>query len=179
MQQCLQCFVELPASSHSHRKYCSGKCKSRYRKAHPAGSLKDGHPCRSCGKHIDLKPGQGNKWICSDVCRRAQNAKSVREFHKRRPLMESIYRARSREKPHPDSSLIRFYRLNPAAPRACQSCGEARVLEIAHKPGYERIGQRRSLSIWKWPTMVWILCPTCHRLLDRMNYSPEEIGLTV
>jgi len=25
--------------------------------------------------------------------------------------------------------------------------------------------------------MVWVLCPTCHALLDRMHYPPEELGL--
>ena len=26
-------------------------------------------------------------------------------------------------------------------------------------------------------TATWVLCPTCHRLLDRMNYTLEELGL--
>jgi hypothetical protein len=30
----------------------------------------------------------------------------------------------------------------------------------------------------RWPEKVWVLCPTCHRLLDRMNYSPSELGLS-
>ena len=176
MMKCVECKNEMP-SGHSHKKYCSGKCKARYRKKHGGGKLSDGHSCRICGKWFALKIGQANKWLCSDKCRRAANAKSVREFHKRRPLMESIYRARTKERLPPDSANLRFYRLNPGAPRACEACGESRVTEVAHKPGHERIGQRRSCANLKWPLMTWVLCPTCHRLLDRMRYSPADLGL--
>lgn len=179
MRNCIECGVEFPPSSHFHRKYCSGKCKARHRKKTAAGKLADGHDCRVCGKHIELKPGQANKWICSAKCRRARNAESVRDFHLRRPAMEAIYRARTKKKLPPDSANRRFYKLNPNAPRTCESCGEARVTEVAHKPGHERIGERRSSANLKWPTMVWVLCPTCHRLLDRMGYSPQELGLAL
>jgi hypothetical protein len=93
--------------------------------------------------------------------------------------MEAVYRARTREKKLPDSQNVRFYRLNPTAPKECENpaCKESRVLEIAHRPGHERLGQRRSSANMRWPEMVWVLCPTCHRLLDRMNYSPEDLGL--
>lgn len=176
MLKCIECKVDL-TGSHTQRKFCSGRCKARYRKKHPHGKLLDGHKCRVCGSHIHLGPGQANKWLCSPKCQRAANAKSVREFHARRPLMEATYRARTKDRRHPDNSNVRFYRLNPDAPKACESCGEARVTEVAHKPGHERLGARRSAANWKWPEMVWVLCPTCHRLLDRMNYMPEELGL--
>lgn len=91
--------------------------------------------------------------------------------------MEAIYRARTREKLGPDSQNKRFYALNPNAPRACEACGEDRVIEVAHRPGYERLGARRSSANMQWPKMVWVLCPTCHRLLDRMHYPPEDLGL--
>jgi hypothetical protein len=61
---------------------------------------------------------------------------------------------------------------------ACESCGEGRVLDVAHKPHARRYGAWRSAQNCKWPDMVWILCPTCHALLDRMNYPPEELRLT-
>lgn len=174
---CLECGVEM-LGSHSHKKFCSGKCKARYRKKFPNGKISDGHDCRMCGKHFSLEPGQANKWYCSVECIRAANAKSVREFHKRRPLMEKIYRERTRKKLGPDSQNKRFYDLNPDAPRLCQSCGESRVIEIAHRPECPRLGARRSSANMKWPEMVWVLCPTCHRLLDRMGYSPEDLGLS-
>lgn len=175
--ECIQCGAKLPPESHFHRKYCSGACKSRYRKTNATGTMADGHACRECGKHIELGPGQANKWVCSAECKRARLARSVREFHKRRPEMEAAYRARTRAKRLPDNSNVRFYRINPSAPRACQSCGESRVLDVAHRLGHERIGERRTAANWKWPEKVWILCPTCHALVDRMHYDPAELGL--
>lgn len=176
--RCIQCDVELPGS-HSHRKYCSTRCKSSWRKNNPGPPREAGHVCRCCGTTFPIGPGQHNKWLCSDACRKKSNTDSVRNFHKRRPKMEAIYRARTKEKCPVDSQNLRFYRLNPVAARHCESCGDRRVLEIAHKPGFERLGARRSSANMKWPKMVWVLCPTCHRLLDRMRYSPAELGLTV
>ena len=178
MLKCVECGADMGAV-HIHKKYCSGKCKARWRKKNPNGRLADGHICRICSKWFPLGPRQANKWLCSDNCRRASNAKSVREFHKRQPLIEAIYRARTKAKKLPDGQNVRFYRLNPDAPRACESCGESRVTEIAHKPGYERLGARRSSKNLVWPLMTWVLCPTCHRLLDRMNYAPSELGLNL
>lgn len=174
--RCVDCGAAMPGS-HLHRKYCSGRCKARWRKKHPAPPREAGHDCRECGTHFSIGPGQHNKWLCSDACRRASNARSVRTFHARRPRMEAIYRARTKTRMPPDSQNRRFYGLNPEAPRACEACGEARVTEIAHKPGHERLGERRAAANLRWPDMVWVLCPTCHRLLDRMHYAPEELGL--
>ena len=178
MLKCVECKTPMIAA-HLHKKYCSSKCKARYRKKNGGGRLSDGHHCRICSAWFALEPGQANKWLCSDACRRAANAKSVREFNKRRPLMEALYRARTKAKLPPDSANLRFYKLNPSAPRACESCGESRVTEIAHKPGHERLGQRRSSANLRWPEKVWVLCPTCHRLLDRMNYAPADLKLAL
>ena len=176
--KCVQCGAEMPGS-HVHRKYCSLRCKGRWAKRHPWTPLSVGHECRVCGKHIPLLPGQANKWICSAACRKKRYAESVRKFHRVRPERQAEYRERRRMKCEPDGNLIRFYQWNPGAPRACEACGESRVLEAAHKPAFERTGQCRAKANSQWPQMVWVLCPTCHSLLDRMNYRPEEIGLKV
>ena len=173
---CIECDAELPVGSHSHKKYCNSKCKARYRKKQPKTDTAR-HKCRICGKIFPITKEQGNKWLCSDKCRKASNAKSVREFHKRKPHQEVIYRSRTRDKCYPDGVMHRFYKWHPNAPKKCEACGEDRVLEIAHKPGHERVGARRTKKNQQWPLMVWVLCPTCHRLLDRMNYKPEDIGL--
>lgn len=172
---CIQCGVEM-FGSHSHRKYCSGKCKAAYRRANML-EFDGSHVCRVCENSFPVGPGENNKWLCSDECRKASNAKSVREFHLRKPLQDAIYRAKTRERVGPDGNQKRFYRNNPDAPRSCESCGESRVLEVAHKPDSWRLGERRSSANCKWPEKVWVLCPTCHRLLDRMNFSVEELGL--
>lgn len=173
---CIECGIEM-TGSHIHRKYCSNRCKGMNRKKtgpkHPVSH----HDCRICGKIFEIGPGQGNKWLCSAECRKASVAKSVRTFHDRRPQQEAIYRARAKEKRLPDSNLHRFYRTNPDAPRACESCGESRVLDVAHKPGFSRMGAWRSSANCQWPKMVWVLCPTCHALLDRMHYPPTDLGL--
>lgn len=174
--RCIECGTDLPWSR-AHRLYCSGRCKARWRKIHgPIGKV-SAHECRVCGVTFQIVGGQGNKWLCSDQCRRASNARSVRNFHVRRPQQEAVYRARAKDKKLPDSNLVRFYRTNKCAPRACESCGETRVLDVAHKPTHPRLGAWRSSVNCKWPEMVWVLCPTCHALLDRMNYSPRELGL--
>ena len=174
--KCIQCG-KIMIGAHIHKKYCSRKCKTAYYRTNPCPPVSNGHICRICGKWFQISKGQHNKWLCSIECIRASTAKSVREFHKRRPQMEAIYRARTKKKLPPDSMARRFYRTNPNAPRSCESCGETRVLEVAHKPGHERMGERRSSQNMRWPEFVWVLCPTCHRLLDRMNYSPQELGL--
>jgi hypothetical protein len=91
--------------------------------------------------------------------------------------MEKIYRERRREKFPVDKIATRFYRLYPQAPRACEACGESRVVEIAHKPNHARLGKPTSAKNISWPEMVWVLCPTCHELIDRMHYDPKELGL--
>lgn len=158
--------------------FCSQKCGAAWRWANRPNPVTE-HECRNCGGVFPITPRQNQKWTCSDACRRARVAKSVREWHKRNPERESLYRQRTKEKQPPDSNLTRFRRHNPDAPRSCESCGETRVLDVAHKPGCERNGQWRNSQNCKWPLMVWILCPTCHALLDRMRYPPDELGLKV
>jgi len=163
--------------SHIHRMYCSRRCKGRWQRKHPKAPVTS-HACRVCGTPFGIGPGQHNKWLCSDICRRSSQAKSVRTFHQRRPQQEAIYRARTKAKKLPESNLARFYRSNPDAPRACESCGESRVLDVAHRPEMRRLGAWRSSRNCHWPAMVWVLCPTCHALLDRMGYPLHELGLS-
>lgn len=174
--KCRQCGNDLN-SQHLSKKYCSRTCKAKYLASH-GRKASDAVPCRQCGTEFERGPGQHAKAICSPECRRARQAESVRTFHVRRPAMEKIYRQRTREKVAPDNTLRRFYIWNPNAPRACESCGENRVLEVAHRLECPRLGERRTRLNYKWPEMVWVLCPTCHRLIDRMNYDPAELGLS-
>lgn len=158
------------------QRYCSPACGAKYRSSQRPKVTH--HQCRTCGKDFPIGPGQNQKWLCSDACRRAKNAKTVREWHLRNPDRAALHRQRRKAKQLPDGNLTRFRRWNPDAPTACQSCGENRVLDIAHKPGRERNGQRRSSKNCKWPDDVWVLCPTCHALIDRMRYPPAELGLS-
>lgn len=158
-------------------RFCSQKCGAAYRWARSPKDTDKPRACLVCGGQFFATPQANQKRTCSDACRRARNAKCVREWHLRNPEREQLYRARSKAKRLPDTNLVRFRRHNPHAPKECESCGENRVLDFAHKPGKERNGAWRSVANTKWPEMVWVLCPTCHALLDRMRYSPEELGL--
>lgn len=175
--QCRQCHTTLDAK-HLSKRYCSRSCKNRFYKENPALVNATEHVCRQCGKRFPIGPGQFNKWLCSAECRRAKNTQSVREFHNHRPLQEAIYRRRTREKIGPDSVLRCFYLWNPHATKSCESCGEVRVLDVAYKPSHARLGEPRKSSNCKWPYHVWVLCPTCHALIGRMNYPPIDLGLT-
>jgi heterodisulfide reductase subunit B len=50
------------------------------------------------------------------------------------------------------------------------------VLDIAHKPKYKRKGAWRNVKNTT-PEKIWILCPTCHALIDRKGYDPQQLGL--
>lgn len=174
--ECLHCQVVFEPKRPA--KFCTQKCGAAYRWANRANPITQ-HICRHCGKAFPIQPNQNQKWTCSDECRRARVAKCVREWHKRNPARATLYRARTKAKQAPDSNLNRFRKVNPQAPMSCESCGERRVLDLAHKPGHERNGAWRSALNCKWPEKVWVLCPTCHALLDRMHYPPQELGLKI
>jgi len=158
------------------KKYCSQKCGAAYRWKTRPNPITE-HACRYCGKIFNIRPDQGQKWLCSDDCRRKHNSKNVREWRQRNPDKIKKHREKRKAKGILDGNIERFQKWNPEAPSICEACGESRIIEIAHKPSYERNGAWRSRSNSKWPEMVWVLCPTCHKLIDSLNYPPEKLGL--
>ena len=181
IKHCVICGNEFEAHTARHR-YCSRACETKnYRNAHGLHLLKNGRFCRQCGKQFFPEgSGGNNKQHCSQECSDKSARESRSKFweklgDKKKEKMNEYYTT-SREKIGTDGNLKRFYARYPNAPRACQSCGETRVLDISHKNGYERNGAWRSV---KNTTIdkVWILCPTCHALLDRMHYAPIDLGL--
>ena len=179
---CVICGNEFEAKTAWHR-YCSRACEAKnYRNSHGLWLLKDGRFCRQCGKKF-FPEGRGgnNKQHCSDECSkksaRESRSKFWSKFGDKKKQKMNEYHKKSREKVGPDGNLKRFYKRYPEAPKACQSCGETRVLDIAHKNGHERNGAWRSVDNTTLEK-VWILCPTCHALLDRMNYDPSDLGLS-
>jgi hypothetical protein len=119
-----------------------------------------------------------NKWYCSDVCSTEAARQSRCRFYKRNPNKISEYRNaainRNKKAGITDGNLTRFYKRFPDAPRQCEACGESRIVEISHKPEFKRNGMWRSAKNTQLH-MVWILCPTCHRLMDRKNYTFERL----
>lgn len=134
--------------------------------------------CRQCGKAFAVvkQRDDANRQHCSNECSVKSARASRAKFFNGKPKLRAMYYRRSREKLGPDGNLRRFYARFTDAPRACQSCGETRVLDVAHKPGHERNGAWRNVANTTIDK-VWILCPTCHALIDRMGYDPTELGL--
>ena len=131
--------------------------------------------CRACGHKFTAAWPNSNQQHCSQACSRISALKSRRAFHKRNPTKVLEY-GRSARKRIPDNRQARLLRRYPELPRACQSCGEDRVLEVAHRPGFGLRSAWRNISN-SAPHMIWILCPTCHKLLDKGICTPEELGL--
>jgi len=132
--------------------------------------------CRVCHTIFIRKDGENNKWHCSEECAIESARSSRRKFHKLNPHKYVEYNKRWHKKVGTDGNMLRFRLRYPNAPKKCQSCGEDRVLDIAHRHGHERRGAWRSV---KNTTIdkVWILCPTCHALYDRKGYTEKQLGL--
>jgi hypothetical protein len=181
LKHCVMCGNEFEAKT-AWKRYCSRACEAKkWRITKGLNKLKDGRFCRQCGeKFFPSGRGGNNKQHCSPECSkksaRESRSKFWNKFGDKKKQKMSEYHLKSREKVGPDGNLKRFYKRYPDAPRECQSCGEKRVLDIAHKPEHRRNGSWRSVGNTT-TDKVWILCPTCHALLDRMRYLPSELGL--
>jgi len=176
---CVICGTPFEAKT-AWARYCSIKCKTKRYRDSKGYKLSEGRFCKQCGKKFypTFKTG-ANQQHCSKECSIKSARESRSKFWDKQPDKKqktAEYYKKSRNKVGPDGNLIRFKRRYPNAEMKCQVCGETRVLDIAHKPEYKRNGAWRSVKNTT-PKKVWILCPTCHALLDRMNYSPEELGL--
>jgi hypothetical protein len=177
-RHCVICGSPFEAKTAWHR-YCGRVCSSRRYREGKGVKVEEGRFCRQCGTQFYPARNQQNKQHCSDICAKISARDSRSKFWgKQKNPAEKLaaYHKKSRARIGPDGNQKRFYRRHPEAPHACEACGEARVLDIAHKPGHERNGSWRSAKNTT-PDKVWILCPTCHALLDRMNYTPTELGL--
>jgi len=177
---CIVCGQPFEAETAWH-KYCSRKCSSYTYRQNKGIKILQGRYCRQCGKFFvpDYSRGRGecNKQHCSESCSKKSARESRSKFYERNPQKKVEYYERTRDKNGLDNNMRRFLIRFPDAPKTCQSCGETRVLDIAHKPQYRRNGSWRSK---KNTTLdrVWILCPTCHALIDRKGYDPVILGLS-
>lgn len=156
--------------------YCSPYCRrveGRRRRGEQTDITKAGADCQWCGKHFDITPPSTNQRYCSDDCSREAARKQRREFHRKKPWIQKVYNSR---RPYKDVRLARLRRKYPDLPTACESCGEPRVLEVAHRPEYARNGAYKSANNSQ-RHMFWVLCPTCHKLLDYKICTQEELRL--
>jgi hypothetical protein len=157
------------------KKYCCFACQARQGRRR-RGEQVDIHSrrCGECDSEFTIQYPAMNRRYCSDECSTIAAKRSRRQFHKKKPYIQKLYNSRRKYK---DSGVVtRLFRRFPELPKACQSCGEARVVEIAHRPDFRRNGAFRKIENSQ-PHMIWILCPTCHKLLDRGISTPLELGL--
>lgn len=154
-------------------KWCDWRCQNRACALRPRIS----RACAVCSTPFDVSlRGRGNAKHCSESCSAISARASRAAFARRRPEQSEVYRQTHRAKGKKDTSLNRLLRKYPWLPRHCEACGESRVLDIAHRPGHERNGAWISMRV-NTPDRIWILCPTCHALLDRAGYTPEQLGI--
>jgi hypothetical protein len=159
------------------QRYCGRICQAENYRNKKGRVVDRGRYCRQCGvKFIPPRDGGANKQHCSTDCAIKSARESRCNFYKRNPKKYILYNKTWRNKVGTDGNLKRLYLRYPNAPRQCQACGENRVLDIAHKPGHSRNGAWRSRENTTLDK-IWILCPTCHALLDRKGYSPEQLGI--
>ena len=181
IKYCVVCGTQFEADT-AWAKYCSRKCKSLTYRISKGRTLERGRYCKQCGTHFypPLQGGQ-NQHHCSPECSKKSARESRSKFWKRlgigKVAKHKQYSPNWKEKHGLDGNLKRFYARFPDAPKSCQSCGEIRILDIAHKPEHKRNGAWRSSKNTKLEH-VWILCPTCHGLLDRKGRTPELLGLS-
>jgi hypothetical protein len=173
---CRECSAEFRAIR-PDKLYCSPRCvgrAGRRRRGEQTDITAAGRDCPRCGKHFGITPPSTNQRYCSVACAREATRELRRIWARRDPSRQRGYNA---HRPYRDTKLNRMRRRYPDIPTACESCGEDRILEIAHKPEFARNGAWALVSN-TLRHMFWVLCPTCHKLLDRGICNQVELGLS-
>lgn len=176
---CLCCGTSF-ATERRTRRWCDS-CRSLGKRGRDEYAVS--RQCQWCGESRTFTRGdraRSNKRYCSPECKRQAALESRMQSRERQRLGETS-RAGGRPRKHSPAEATayrngslqeRFFIRNPDIAKQCQSCGEGRVVELAHK-----IPRR---SAWrKLPASdeVWVLCPTCHKLLDYGIESRESLGI--
>lgn len=169
IRHCLICGKKFEAKTAWH-KYCSRRCASKKQRNEKGYKLSDGRFCRQCGKKFIPSLEEQNRQHCSGECARLSAKASRQKFYINNPERVKEYRSRQPQL----SKLDRLYKKYPELPIVCEFCGENRIVEIAHKPDYKRNGAWFRIKDTT-PKTIWILCPTCHNLLDKKGYTPEQL----
>ena len=179
IRYCIHCSNEYNATR-AWQKYCSIECKNLFTiKNYIHRDIKQRH-CKQCGTKFQPEKGCFNKFHCSNDCSKKSAKQSRASFLKKNLEKNPNYHIdkskKSIVKNGRSTHLSMLYKRYPDLPKSCQSCGEKRVLDVAHKPEHARNGAWRSFNNTT-PEKIWILCPTCHALIDRNGYDPKTLGL--
>lgn len=178
---CKHCNITFNATAKSAA-YCCHQCRTlaatQRRIRSSAGDwLRTPISCGQCGTVFfrTLETGPNKKYCCKECSVKAQGRDFQRFKEANVDAMKSYNRERVKKHGR-DTLMKRLWKRYGNLPLACECCGEARVLDIAHKPEHRRNGAHRTLDQYQ-RHMFWILCPTCHRVLDEGIESPEQMGL--
>jgi len=182
-RNCECCLAPFDTWNRASR-YCTHLCRSRASKARTRNNT-PGHwltvavNCGICGIPFKRKESSGpNKKYCSDTCTAKARRQKLRQFMVKEVGAMSNYNTTRRRTHGRDTLITRLRKLYPDLPNVCEAtnCNESRVLEVVHRPEFKRNGEWRMVSNSE-RHMIWILCPTCHRVLDRGIETPEQLGL--
>lgn len=172
---CRDCSAQFKAKR-PDKLWCSQTCAARAgrrRRGEQTDVTAPGAECRRCGTHFEIIPPNTNRRYCSEDCSREAAREKRRIWMRRHPERVKSYH---QNRPFRDSVMNRLRRRYPDIPSACESCGEARILEVAHRPEFKRNGAWAIVAN-RQRHMIWILCPTCHKLLDKGICTQAELGL--
>ncbi len=160
----------------SHNKsaiYCSKLCRNRTNQ-NIKNPLTTPRICKVCKKEFIVTKHQCNKQHCSDECSRKSAQLSRKRFTDKNPKRHLIYNDTRRKKGHQDTLINRFFTKYPKVKKQCIVCGESRILDLHHIK--KRNGSWRLMSNTT-PDNIWVLCPTCHALIERGICTPKELGI--
>ncbi len=169
--------------------YCCLACRSKAavnRQKERGGPVKldmaSPRSCCECGSLFSVDSIYASRAkYCSDECRVIAIRRDRKRFHDHNPSAQQLYnRARSFKLGGGDTLKERLYKRYPDLPKHCESscCSvdDWRILEAAHRPGFERDGAHRVMKYYE-RHMFWMLCPNCHTYLDLKIKTPVELGL--
>lgn len=179
---CAHCESPFTTWNRSGR-YCTPQCRTKAsvarRSGEPSHWLNKLITCGICQKEF-IRPATSSpiRKYCSAECSLAARSRSRQRFAAANPeAMQNYNRTRTKRYGH-DTLINRLRKVYPDLPSTCQAagCDEGRVLEISHRPEYKRNGAWRAVSNCQ-PHMIWLLCPTCHRVLDLGIETASQLGL--
>lgn len=180
-RNCAHCGAAF-TTAHRSGLYCSTVCRThasqeRCRQSKAGEWLRTPRTCGICKTEFMCTLATGpNKKYCSPLCVAAARGRDMAAFKQQHPTAMQQYNAVRKTKYGADTLMSRVRKKYPDLPTACEACGETRVLELAHKPEYARNGRWRTSDLYE-RHMFWVLCPTCHRVIDKHVQTPDELGL--
>lgn len=184
---CAQCEQKFTPDNRA-QKYCCIPCRTKAQHAREKDrgirkfTSREPRSCKECGNEfLPRTKYSGNAKYCSDACRIEGIKKTRASFLKHNPSAQQLYnRARDYQHGGGDTLKERLYKKYPDLPQRCENpecaCDDVRILEAAHKPGWERKGSHRVMKYYE-RHMFWMLCPNCHTYLDLGIKTSKELNL--